>query len=117
MAGGFILITMHLTMVWYLAMGAGISALSNAIDVCFSIHQSALISRDGDSRSTEGPKARSPKAAEQMSESRRFLRKQEKRRALSDKRSDLLTVGGVRFWSKERSDVARNQAMGGQRGP
>ena len=61
--GGFILITMHMTMVWYLARGAGISALSNAIDVCFSIHQSALISGDGDSRSTEGPKA-----AEQMSE-------------------------------------------------
>ena len=112
MVGGFILITMHLTMVWYLARGAGISALSNAIDVCFSIHQSALISGDGDSRSTAGPKA-----TEQMSESRRFLRKQEKRRALSDKRNDLLTVGGVRFWSKERSDVARNQAMGGQRGP
>ena len=26
----------------------------------------------------------------------------------SDKRSDLLTAGGAKFWSKERSDVARN---------
>ena len=64
-AGGFILITMHMTMVWYLARGAGISALSNAIDV----HQSALISGDGDSRSTEGPKAWRPKATEQTRES------------------------------------------------
>ena len=38
-----------------------------------------------------------------MSESRRFLRKQEKQRAPSDKRSVLLTAGGVRFWSKESS--------------
>ena len=51
-----------------------------------------------------------------MSESRRFLRKQEKRRAPSDKRSVLLTAGGVRFFSKERSDVARNRAMGVQGG-
>ena len=27
-----------------------------------------------------------------------------------------MAAGGVRFWSKERSDVARNRAMGGQRG-
>ena len=40
-----------------------------------------------------------------------------KRRAPIDKRSVLLTAGGVRFWSKERSDIARNRAMGGQRGP
>ena len=83
-AGGFIWFPLHMTMVWYLARGAGIPAPSDAIDVCFSIHQSALIGGDGDSRSTEG---RRPKAAEQMSESRRFLRKQEKRRAPSDKRS------------------------------
>ena len=36
-----------------------------------------------------------------------------KQRAPSDKRSILLTAGGV----KARSDVARNRAMGGQRGP
>ena len=65
-----------MTIVWDLANGAGIPALSDAIDVCLS-----------------------------------------KRRALSDKRSVLLTAGGVRFWSKERSNVARNRAMGGQRGP
>ena len=41
------------------------------------------------------------------------LRKQ----TMSSKRSVLLTAGGVRFWSKERNDVARNQAMDGQRGP
>ena len=64
-------------------------------------------------RRAKGPRTL---ATEQMSESRRFLRKQEKRRALSDKRSILLTAGGVRFWSKKRSDVARNRAMGGQRG-
>ena len=51
-----------------------------------------------------------------MSESRRFLGKQEKRRALSDKRSVLLTARGVRFLSKERSDVVRNRAMGVQGG-
>ena len=28
----------------------------------------------------------------------------------------LPVVGGVRFWSKEQSDVARNRVMGGQRG-
>ena len=39
-----------------------------------------------------------------------------KRRAPSDKRSILLTARGVRYWSKERSDVAKNRAMGGQRG-
>ena len=56
--GGFIWFPLHMTMVWYLARGAGISALSNAIDVCFSINQSVLISGDGDSSSTAGPKAR-----------------------------------------------------------
>ena len=50
MAGGFILFSLHITMVWYLAKGAGIPALSDAIDVCVSKHQSALIGGDGDSQ-------------------------------------------------------------------
>ena len=36
-----------------LAKGAGILAPSDAIDVCVSKHQSALIGRDGDSSSSE----------------------------------------------------------------
>ena len=56
-----------MTMVWDLANGAGIPAQSDAIDVCVSKHQSALIEGDGDSSSTAGPKA-----TEQMSESRCF---------------------------------------------
>ena len=39
-----------MTMVWYLARGAGIPAPSDAIDVCVSKHQSALIGGDGDSQ-------------------------------------------------------------------
>ena len=58
MAGGFILFSLHMTMVWDLANGAGISAPSDAIDVCVSKHQPALIGGDGDSSSTAGPKAR-----------------------------------------------------------
>ena len=42
MAGGFILLPLHMTMVWYLARGAGIPAPNDAIDVCISKHQSAL---------------------------------------------------------------------------
>ena len=42
-----------MTMVWDLANGAGIPAPSDATDVCFSKHQSALIGGDGDSSSTE----------------------------------------------------------------
>ena len=57
-AGGFILFSLHMTMVWDLANGAGIPAPSNAIiDVCKSKHQSAVIRGDGDSSSTAGPKA------------------------------------------------------------
>ena len=49
--GGFIWFPpLHMTMVWYLARGVGIPAPSNAIDVCISKHQSALIGRDGDSQ-------------------------------------------------------------------
>ena len=48
--GGFILFSLHMTMVWDLARGAGIPALSDAIDVCLSKHQSALIGGDGDSQ-------------------------------------------------------------------
>ena len=57
-AGGFILFSLHMTMVWDLANGAGIPAPSDAIDVCFSKHQSALIGGDGDSSSTAMPQAR-----------------------------------------------------------
>ena len=60
-AGGFILFSLHMTMVWDLANGAGIQAPSNAIDVCVSKHQSVLIRGDGDSSSTVGPKARGPR--------------------------------------------------------
>ena len=49
-----------MTMVWDLANGAGIPAPSDAIDVCVSKHQSALIGGDGDPSSTAGPKARGP---------------------------------------------------------
>ena len=48
--GGFIWFPLHMTMVWYLASGAGILAPSDAIDVCISKHQSALIGGDGDSQ-------------------------------------------------------------------
>ena len=41
--GGFILFSLHMTMVWDLARGAGILALSDAIE-------SALIGGDGDSQ-------------------------------------------------------------------
>ena len=60
-AGGFILFSLHMTMVWDLANGAGISAPSNAIDVYLSKHQSALIRGDGDSSSITGPKAQGPR--------------------------------------------------------
>ena len=50
MAGGFIWFLLHITMVWYLASGAGIPAPSNTIDVCVSKHQSALIGGNGDSQ-------------------------------------------------------------------
>ena len=48
--GSFIWFPLHMTMVWYLARGVGIPALSDAIDVCISKHQSALIGGDGDSQ-------------------------------------------------------------------
>ena len=59
--GGFILFSLHMTMVWDLANGAGIPAPSDAIDVCISKHQSVLIRGDGDSSSTAGPKAQGPR--------------------------------------------------------
>ena len=58
-AGGFIWFPLRMTMVWYLARGVGIPALSDVIDVCISKHQSALIGEDGDSqfyRRAEGPR-------------------------------------------------------------
>ena len=59
--GIFILFSLHMTMVWDLANGAGIPAPSDAIDVCVSKHQLALVGGDGDSSSTAGPKARGPR--------------------------------------------------------
>ena len=59
--GGVISFPLHMTMVWDLANGAGILAPSDAIDVCISKHQSALIGGDGDSSSTTGPKAQGPR--------------------------------------------------------
>ena len=59
MAGSFILFSLHMTMVGYLARGAGIPAPSDAVDVCVRKHQSALIGGDGDSqlhRRAEGPR-------------------------------------------------------------
>ena len=57
MVGGFILFSLHMTMVWDLARGAGIPALSDAIDVCLSKHQSALIGGMGIPSSTAGLQA------------------------------------------------------------
>ena len=59
--GWVILFSLHMTMVWDLINGAGIPALSDAIDVCISKHQSALIGGDVDSSSTTGPKALGPR--------------------------------------------------------
>ena len=112
--GGFILFSLHMTMVWHLANEAGILAPSDAIDVYVSKHQSALIRGDRDSSSTAGPKAWGSRPLSRWAKAVVCVSKQ---RALCDKQSVLLTVGGVRFWSKERSDVVRNRAMGGQRGP
>ena len=61
---GFILFSLHMTMVWDLTNGAGIPTPSDAIDVCVSKHQSALIGGDGDSSSTTGPKALGHRADE-----------------------------------------------------
>ena len=55
--GRVILFSLHMTMVWDLANGAGIPAPRDATDVCVSKHQSALIRGDGDSSSTSGPKS------------------------------------------------------------
>ena len=41
-AGGFILLPLHMTMVWYFARGVGIPAPNDTSDVCISKHQSAL---------------------------------------------------------------------------
>ena len=57
--GEFILFSSHMTMVWDLARGMGILTPSDAIDVCISKHQSALIGGDGDSqlhRRATGPR-------------------------------------------------------------
>ena len=58
--GGYIF-SLHMTMVWDLARGTGIPAPSDAIDVCISKHQSALIGGDGDSQLHRRVKARGHK--------------------------------------------------------
>ena len=67
---GFFVLLYFGIFVWdFFASGAGIPAPSDAIDVCLSKHQSALIRGDGDSQlhcRAEGPRT---KATEQMSES------------------------------------------------
>ena len=71
-----------------------IPAPSDAIDVCVSKHQSALIGGDGDPTPPQGrrPEDIGHRAEEQKPS---FLRKQEKRRAQREERGDLLMVGGV----------------------
>ena len=94
-----------MTMVWDLAIGSGIPAPSDAIDVCVSKHQSALIGGDGDPTRPQGcrsedyrPPSRGAKAVVSC-----FSKKNDE---LRTKRS---AHGGR---SKERSD----KAMGGPRG-
>ena len=101
------------------ANGDEIPAPSNAIDVCASKHQSALIGGDGDFvsiRRAKGPRI----GPQQMSESR-CLRKQttsSERKAkavvrFSERRPsrDLRMAGGARFRSEERSNIVRKRAM------
>ena len=52
--GIFIWFPLHETMVWYLAIGSGIPTPSDALDVCVSKHQSALIGGDGDPTPPQG---------------------------------------------------------------
>ena len=59
--GGFDMVSLAYDNVMVHAIGAGIPAPSDVIDVCFSKHQSALIGGDGDSSTTEGPKAQRPR--------------------------------------------------------
>ena len=86
-----------MTMVWYLARGAGIPALKDAIDVCVSKHQSVLIGGNGDSqlhRRAEGLRTYDARADKRKPS---FLVQARIRRAQSEKQSILLTVGGARF--------------------
>ena len=88
---------------WYgtLLLGLEILAPRNAIDVCASRHQSAWIGGDGNLQSPQGrlqPEDFWP--LEHMSESRRFLAKQE-RKTSSELRAKRYAHGGR---SKERSD-------------
>ena len=61
MAGVLYCFPMHMTMVWDLARGAGIPSPSDAIDVCVSKHQSALIRGDGDSQLHRRVEGRGPR--------------------------------------------------------
>ena len=84
------------------AIGAGIPAPSEAIDVCFSRPE------DIGQRADE----RKPSFAQANYELRAISEAivcTSKRQA----KSDLRMVGGVRFWSKEQSDIARKRAMAG----
>ena len=105
--------------------GDEIQALSDTIDVCASKHQSVLIGGDGDFVSicrAKGPKI----GPQQMSEShclhKQTTSSEQKVKAVvhfSERgaSSDLHLVAGVRFRSKERSDVVRKHTMADPTGP
>ena len=71
-------------------MGAGIPALSDATDVCVSKHHSALIGRDGDSRSSQGHR---PEDIGCRAEERKPSFLALARKTTSSERSNLLMLG------------------------
>ena len=103
-----------MTMVWDLANGAGIPAPSDAIYVCISKHQSALIEGDG---IPAPPQGRRPEDLGHQADEQKlfFAFANDELGAISE--AFCSRWEEARFWSKGRSDVARNGAMGGQRGP
>ena len=114
------------------AIGSGIPAPSKAIDVCFSNLLYALANIN--QLFSEGmgipapPHGRRPEDIGQHTDERKSLLAQanDELRAISEAvacaskrraKSDLRMVGGVRFRSKERSDVARKRVMAGPHPP
>ena len=105
------------------ANGDEIPALSNAIDVCASKHQSALIGGDGDFVSicrAEGPRIGPQQMSESHSSCKQTTSSEQKVKTIvhfSERRasSDLRLVGGARFRSEERSDVMRKHDGGPNR--
>ena len=65
---------------------------SDAIDVCVSKHQSALIGGDGD---PTPPQGRRPEDIGRRAEERKPSFLAQARKTTSSERSDLLTVGGA----------------------